>query len=99
MYLFFFSSRRRHTISYGDWSSDVCSSDLGGLIADQFRCFIRFNPFSVRDRTEKKYSFDVHDWMQIGSSRRSTNEQRAPYDNEINRFHRASLWPSLFDRQ
>src|SRR5207248_8154708 len=28
-YLFFiFSSRRRHTRSYGDWSSDVCSSDL-----------------------------------------------------------------------
>src|SRR5207248_5894379 len=26
--VFFFSSRRRHTISYGDWSSDVCSSDL-----------------------------------------------------------------------
>src|SRR5437867_11955378 len=25
---FFFSSRRRHTSSYGDWSSDVCSSDL-----------------------------------------------------------------------
>src|SRR5207248_4025749 len=22
------SSRRRHTRSYGDWSSDVCSSDL-----------------------------------------------------------------------
>src|SRR5437867_11860593 len=28
MVLFFFSSRRRHTRSYGDWSSDVCSSDL-----------------------------------------------------------------------
>src|SRR6266705_5473076 len=28
MWLFFFSSRRRHTSSYGDWSSDVCSSDL-----------------------------------------------------------------------
>src|SRR6266705_6879308 len=28
MGLFFFSSRRRHTRSYGDWSSDVCSSDL-----------------------------------------------------------------------
>src|SRR5437867_5886302 len=27
-FLFFFSSRRRHTRSYGDWSSDVCSSDL-----------------------------------------------------------------------
>src|SRR5437588_7452083 len=27
---FFFSSRRRHTRSLCDWSSDVCSSDLGG---------------------------------------------------------------------
>src|SRR5207248_10925028 len=27
--MFSFSSRRRHTRSYGDWSSDVCSSDLG----------------------------------------------------------------------
>src|SRR2546421_2918201 len=26
---FFFSSRRRHTRSDRDWSSDVCSSDLG----------------------------------------------------------------------
>src|SRR5207245_7329977 len=26
--LFFFSSRRRHTSCYRDWSSDVCSSDL-----------------------------------------------------------------------
>src|SRR5206468_8304907 len=27
-YFFFFSSRRRHTRSDRDWSSDVCSSDL-----------------------------------------------------------------------
>src|SRR3712207_4942689 len=27
-YLFFFSSRRRHTRYWRDWSSDVCSSDL-----------------------------------------------------------------------
>src|SRR5947209_17879357 len=27
---FFFSSRRRHTRYWRDWSSDVCSSDLGG---------------------------------------------------------------------
>src|SRR5207248_6572707 len=25
------SSRRRHTRSYGDWSSDVCSSDLEAM--------------------------------------------------------------------
>src|SRR5437764_2058940 len=27
-FFFFFSSRRRHTRYIGDWSSDVCSSDL-----------------------------------------------------------------------
>src|SRR2546426_8586457 len=27
-FFFFFSSRRRHTRLQGDWSSDVCSSDL-----------------------------------------------------------------------
>src|SRR5260221_8778213 len=29
--LLFVSSRRRHTISLCDWSSDVCSSDLLGI--------------------------------------------------------------------
>src|SRR5207249_5140902 len=33
--LFFFSSRRRHTRSKRDWSSDVCSSDLAA-------CDLRF---------------------------------------------------------
>src|SRR2546429_3691426 len=28
MWVFFFSSRRRHTRCSRDWSSDVCSSDL-----------------------------------------------------------------------
>src|SRR2546426_12615042 len=31
MICFFFSSRRRHTRLQGDWSSDVCSSDLRSL--------------------------------------------------------------------
>src|SRR5205807_7875610 len=30
---FFFSSRRRHTRLQGDWSSDVCSSDLSATLA------------------------------------------------------------------
>src|SRR5699024_11693655 len=29
MFFCYFSSRRQHTISKRDWSSDVCSSDLG----------------------------------------------------------------------
>src|SRR5262245_64813831 len=37
VFLFFFSSRRRHTRCLSDWSSDVCSSDLGEpfLLTDQ----------------------------------------------------------------
>src|SRR5699024_11792827 len=31
---FFFSSRRRHTRSKRDWSSDVCSSDLSRTLLD-----------------------------------------------------------------
>src|SRR5947209_11416841 len=31
---FFFSSRRRHTRYWRDWSSDVCSSDLGKEMND-----------------------------------------------------------------
>src|SRR5256885_4498460 len=33
---FFFSSRRRHTRLQGDWSSDVCSSDLAALRLGNF---------------------------------------------------------------
>src|SRR5574342_369685 len=38
---FFFSSRRRHTRSGGEWSSDVCSSDL--LRASGDSCGARVN--------------------------------------------------------
>src|SRR5687768_18116070 len=31
VFIFFFSSRRRHTRCSRDWSSDVCSSDLSNL--------------------------------------------------------------------
>src|SRR2546426_7851726 len=38
---FFFSSRRRHTRLQGDWSSDVCSSDL---VNAHMRDYERFAP-------------------------------------------------------
>src|SRR2546426_9583555 len=38
---FFFSSRRRHTRLQGDWSSDVCSSDL----ALEVRLLIAFRDY------------------------------------------------------
>src|SRR6266513_2722799 len=42
---FFFSSRRRHTSSKRDWSSDVCSSDLGR--AETLGCGNRGRPARV----------------------------------------------------
>src|SRR5256886_5375182 len=36
LFIFFFSSRRRHTRFDCDWSSDVCSSDLDKVIGCTF---------------------------------------------------------------
>src|SRR6476620_12646480 len=42
MFFLFFSSRRRHTRYWRDWSSDVCSSDLAEAPCDrQARMFMR----------------------------------------------------------
>src|SRR5699024_11463425 len=40
---FFFSSRRRHTRSKRDWSSDVCSSDLLDSVPADIRTAVRNN--------------------------------------------------------
>src|SRR5207247_3974931 len=40
-FLFFFSSRRRHTRSTRDWSSDVCSSDLSQRLLGEFAAATR----------------------------------------------------------
>src|SRR5215469_1579468 len=51
---FFFSSRRRHTRSLRDWSSDVCSSDLTLRAGRRLRrartaAPVRAAPASLRD--------------------------------------------------
>src|SRR5256885_3290974 len=64
--IFFFSSRRRHTRLQGDWSSDVCSSDLAlpkaaakhNLVAGELSVhrdgygFVRPRDPAVKDRIE-----------------------------------------------
>src|SRR5206468_5676184 len=60
----FFSSRRRHTISDRDWSSDVCSSDLWWESPAALLCFPPVKPFapsavltsyfSARKRSEER---------------------------------------------
>src|SRR5207249_6110658 len=43
---FFFSSRRRHTSSKRDWSSDVCSSDLMNRLESRFD--VRLHPGEIQ---------------------------------------------------
>src|SRR5260221_10679170 len=56
-FFFFFSSRRRHTRSLCDWSSDVCSSDLEFFVGDQFReaiaLYYQRTPGAVKRYPEK----------------------------------------------
>src|SRR5256885_14771305 len=47
LYIFFFSSRRRHTRLQGDWSSDVCSSDLSVSSNEQSECERECDPAIV----------------------------------------------------
>src|SRR5256885_4770115 len=50
LFSFFFSSRRRHTRLQGDWSSDVCSSDLfAPAQAHLDQAFALYDPEHHRD--------------------------------------------------
>src|SRR3712207_9018101 len=62
--LFFFSSRRRHTRYWRDWSSDVCSSDLQPEQAtDTGRFTVRLanftGPFDLLLQLIGKHKLDV----------------------------------------
>src|SRR6266446_514602 len=49
---FFFSSRRRHTRLQGDWSSDVCSSDLATWSVSREKALESGAPAPVIDRID-----------------------------------------------
>src|SRR2546430_8567606 len=55
-FFFFFSSRRRHTRFDCDWSSDVCSSDLGYLCSRSQRLALGFSSRSANSRQVSRNS-------------------------------------------
>src|SRR2546421_6418265 len=62
---FFFSSRRRHTRSDRDWSSDVCSSDLfqiPGVMSKTYEYYydgrVYFSSDLIDHRFDRSYSYD-----------------------------------------
>src|SRR5256886_5867485 len=82
--LFFFSSRRRHTRFDCDWSSDVCSSDLGSFFSygderlgqgrNNAKAYLDEHPEVAKEIEDKIYEA-------LGVSR----DLVAPIDNEIGR--------------
>src|SRR5688500_19488624 len=57
MLIFFFSSRRRHTRLQGDWSSDVCSSDLVARKTAPPLPSVGFAPVRPMDIVRATYDF------------------------------------------
>src|SRR6266496_6358932 len=75
---FFFSSRRRHTRSLRDWSSDVCSSDLGGRVTLALRALLA---------TGEVRHLQITGEVQIGSDGRAVRAWGSAQD--VTERHRA----------
>src|SRR5206468_5908796 len=70
--LFFFSSRRRHTRSDRDWSSDVCSSDLSACIRSICSLFLRSSSSRLLAAESSSLSFSER---APDSARRAANSR------------------------
>src|SRR5437762_12378985 len=81
---FFFSSRRRHTRYIGDWSSDVCSSDLFTQGGQRFRLRERGLPGVSGKRG------DLYVVVQISMPRKLTEREREIWSELAKQIGRAS---------
>src|SRR2546426_9878228 len=69
---FFFSSRRRHTRLQGDWSSDVCSSDLTSGVT------VTFVPVASVTVNPASASVQVGQTVQLSATPRDANGNALP---------------------
>src|SRR5699024_7583406 len=85
---FFFSSRRRHTRSKRDWSSDVCSSDLDTFVSiveaieedpDRFEWVVVDSITKLQDII----------WNKILAEAVAKNPSRSPYKRELQEYGEA----------
>src|SRR5690348_18318223 len=88
--VFFFSSRRRHTRWTGDWSSDVCSSDLMDrqfaklrkevphvkrLPSEYMRTNVWFTTQPVEEPEPRQHLADVIEWLGWRSEERRVGKE------------------------
>src|SRR5699024_10552900 len=70
---FFFSSRRRHTRSKRDWSSDVCSSDLRAVATIMINTLDKTYPWGNVD-TQMAYMNSSDKWEEVPMSDRQEGD-------------------------
>src|SRR5256885_3188777 len=87
---FFFSSRRRHTRLQGDWSSDVCSSDLD----------LGAHPCLMQERHDQFDAIDLFLAHRLRPAGESEQARRLP-ESIVGpvRDHRVRPYPVEFARQ
>src|SRR5699024_4784899 len=82
--IFFFSSRRRHTRSKRDWSSDVCSSDLSNK-RTSYKCHADAikNGSTSRSFIDTRCSNRPGVWRQEGVHSRQRNRHRKTHPQQV----------------
>src|SRR5216683_3843154 len=88
MLFFFFSSRRRHTISDRDWSSDVCSSDLKAIdlvdeAASRLRIEIDSLPQEIDEVERKIIQHEIELAALAKEKDKASKERRAKVQQEL----------------
>src|SRR2546426_3041419 len=87
-FFFFFSSRRRHTRLQGDWSSDVCSSDLVAIAAPNLaslrtgRCARRSKRFGLRGGFRAVRPVPASDESKCQPQRRRIERQQKQFQEQ-----------------
>src|SRR5256885_5532529 len=79
--VFFFSSRRRHTRLQGDWSSDVCSSDLPRFNRQTTYRSGMYGPSALSDRYVVCLLKRGYKWPENSGN----SPESAPTDHKIGR--------------
>ena len=71
-FFFFFKQKTAYEIGTGDWSSDVCSSDLTSLFLElclekcaELGTFLQTSPFITHNNAYKKYMVSLT-WVIFG---------------------------------